>query len=551
MRKHCPPWVGPVAALAVIVFLTRLPALIAGAAQNIFSQDELEMVLSINDRFLGVPSMSLAWPGATLQLLGLPLLALDYLWDARLHLSVAGFARFLAASYSSPWHYVSLVRLLDAVVTSAGLALLYIPFRRWLGKPVPAAAFVLIAATLPEVWLCSHMATSEAVAIGFSCAAFAVLFLGGPVWSGALFGLALASKVTLLPFGIFLLGTALDGKKDSRAKHALVFAAACGAAFLLGNPYVWIDTIRFAKSILGNVTRPGPPVGLLSVVKVLREEMSWPALLLPGLCVWGAWRAKRGMFAAGTAGSLLFGTFLIARGTSIQSRYVLPLMLIVVIAGVSGVAFLRDFAAERHGTRASRPFLAGASALALWLFVSNLLGYRIAMANITPLWPALRTAAETVRGDTHPGVHLVPFELLYYSLDEVSAEELTRLADNLAIAIRSGGAIKKFAERRGLPGPAMAGLWTDFSEDEQALLARVTLVAHHREGGKAIRYYSLDEATGERTNMPTAAEAMRLFQRGQASTLISRELIPGETPAAELGGGLHFYVNRDPALSHR
>ena len=113
--------------LALVILASRIPGVSPPETGVLFNVDELEMTLSVLDRFLGVPSTSLAWPGASLQLLSMPLLLVHYMVGTAYPISQEGFVGYLAHSYREPWQAVALVRGTVAVVSSIGLALLYLP----------------------------------------------------------------------------------------------------------------------------------------------------------------------------------------------------------------------------------------------------------------------------------------------------------------------------------------------------------------------------------------------------------------------------------------
>ena len=74
-------------AVALLLVLVRLPGGVLVLEGAILNTDETEMTFSVLDRFLGLPSTSLAWPGGTLQLLSLPVVAVDFLCSSSFELS--------------------------------------------------------------------------------------------------------------------------------------------------------------------------------------------------------------------------------------------------------------------------------------------------------------------------------------------------------------------------------------------------------------------------------------------------------------------------------
>src|SRR6185369_12840525 len=77
-------------------------------------------------------------------------------------------------------------------------------------------------------------------------------------------GLAIASKVTVIPLVPFVVLLVLDGRPARVAVKTLgVFLGAAFVGCVVGCPYVWTDPIRLAKTIVGNASRKGAPPGLV------------------------------------------------------------------------------------------------------------------------------------------------------------------------------------------------------------------------------------------------------------------------------------------------
>ena len=104
----------PIALAASFIMLSRVPGGLLVDRWVIFNVDELEMTLSSLDRFLGVPSTSLAWPGGSLQMLAIPMILIDL----RFPVTQDGFVAYLSHLYREPWHTVRLMRLLVIFVSS-------------------------------------------------------------------------------------------------------------------------------------------------------------------------------------------------------------------------------------------------------------------------------------------------------------------------------------------------------------------------------------------------------------------------------------------------
>ena len=155
-----------VAACFIILFVLRLPGALSAHSHVLFNTDEYEMTLSAADRFLGVPSVGLAWPGGTLQLISVPAIVLSFVGSMSLSNPLNSFVDYLAVNYRDPWQLIAIERIIVAIVFSLGLASLLLPFVRLHGRLLTAGAVVLMAATTPEVWMHSHIATADAMALG-------------------------------------------------------------------------------------------------------------------------------------------------------------------------------------------------------------------------------------------------------------------------------------------------------------------------------------------------------------------------------------------------
>jgi len=284
-----------IGALALTILATRLPGGLLGGTDLLFNVDEMEMTLSTADRFLGVPSTSLAWPGATLQLIATPVFAFDYLVGSSFPKSPEGFARFLARLYREPWHAIQLVRVVVAVASSIGLALLLVPLQRMTRGTLAGLAGVAIVVTVPVMWLHAHMAMADALAISLGCAAMAAAGADAngsrtsAIAAGGLMGLALAAKLTSALFMPLVVAMVLAASRRP-IRDAAAFAGGLALAFLLACPYVWVDPVRLAKSVIGTATRSGHAAGVWQASKTLAQIVSIPVLALSALGGYELWR---------------------------------------------------------------------------------------------------------------------------------------------------------------------------------------------------------------------------------------------------------------------
>jgi hypothetical protein len=276
----------------------RVVLIVFPPAGGFYDQDELDMVNSALDRFLGVPSVALAWPGSTLQLLSAPVYGLWLLGaclpSGREAMNLSCLATGLGRLYLDPSGALQVMCLLSAVIGSATPVLVGLIVRRLGGAIAPALIAALWVATLGLLGRHAAMATGDAASISFSLAALFVALTPGRRWrssvlAGLLVGAALSSKVTVVGLACAS-GLALLLRPARLGERGAAFAGwAAGATigFVALCPYVWVDPIRFLKSTLGNLTRSDEAGGgsspLASLVYTVLGPRAW--LVLP----WPRW----------------------------------------------------------------------------------------------------------------------------------------------------------------------------------------------------------------------------------------------------------------------
>lgn len=179
-RRERLVWLGLYAA----VLVSRMVLIAFPPALRFYNTDELSMVSSALDRFLGVPSVTLSWPGSTLQLLTTPVYGL-WLADGCLHagrnaMNLSCFASGLGKLYLNPWRALAVMRFMSAIIGSATPVLVALIVRRLGGSVVAALVAALSLATVGLLWQHEAMATPDAASITFALAALLVA-LTGPI----------------------------------------------------------------------------------------------------------------------------------------------------------------------------------------------------------------------------------------------------------------------------------------------------------------------------------------------------------------------------------
>lgn len=507
--------------LACLIFATRLPWLHAtyGTLINI---DEIDMALSVPDRFLGIPSTSLAWPATTLQLLVLPVVGIDFLARTGLDLSPAAFLDYLAHMYREPWSIIHLTRLVGAVLSSLGIALLFLPLVRVAPSRLAAAAGVLIIATQPLLWVHAYSAIGDALAVGFACASVACLVghhsRQQAAWAGVLLGLALASKITIAYLLLFMLPI-LFAPPQHRLQRFLLFGGCAALAFVLACPYVWTDPVRLAKSIIGNVARTGEPMGLQRALRLLQHMFGLPVLLVAAVGIPRLARSHPAMLS----GALLVAgimTWSIASAGVVFARYVLPLTLPLAFLLVCGLREIQVQLARwqhRHSLLLQRLVLVALSAYCIG-------GYTLAhmreSQKISAAFAAMNDLRAAVAAAGAEDI-LLPHGLLYEFSGLASDAALRDLAASTEQAMLDNTAFIELLGGRGFPPAFVAALRTSFNEDQQALVARLSVMGRSgKTQGLHIELFSNEPHVTARFGLHTQTEALALLLSGSSDALV-------------------------------
>ena len=539
------------------VLVTRVILIAFPPAAGFYDQDELDMVNSVLDRFLGVPSVALAWPGSTLQLLSAPVYGLwllaGCLQSGRDATNLSCLALGLGRLYLDPSGALDVMRLLSAAIASATPVLVGLIIRRLGGAIVPALIAAFWLASLGLVWRYGAMATGDVASITFSLAALLVALTGASrsgrsFLSGLLVGAALSSKLTVLGLACSS-GVAVLLRPARLAERGAAFTAwAAGATvgFVALCPYVWVDPIRLLKSTLGNLTRSGESAGIsqpASLLAVILGPLVWLALPLAalGLVMLASSRSRRRHAVMLVAALAMIAVPLISAG-SVYPRYGLPLVTVLMLPVALGIGGLLDVL--RPASRAVVVSFLCLSAAAA--FAQNIRTERDLRAP-APVLEAIR-ALLADRSLTEIYLPTSPTSAFPHALSYLSSGDIERMLRRARI---NAPEIVSFVASRGIDRDAAAALINNFNEDEQMTLARLTVMRLVTSPStRSIHFY---DATGTE-GVPRLAfneyylgGAISAFRAsgGPAAILLERA-VPGLAPTVE-DWGEGCYVYRKPA----
>ena len=517
----------PIALAALFIMLTRVPGGLLVDRWVIFNVDELEMTLSSLDRFLGVPSTSLAWPGGSLQMFAIPMILIEFLVDLRFPVTQDGFVTYLSHLYREPWHTVRLMRFLVIFVSSIGLLALYVPLLRFVQSRLVAVIAVAVMATIPTIWLHSHVATGDALAIGFACGSISILYMRERHWlvllalSGTFLGLAVASKIPIVLLSPFVLAVVLT-RSPRMVQAAAIFCTFLILGFVFANPYVWTDTIRFAKSILGNASRAGTPLGLVSSLVRMGTVASVPVALLSMLGLYELARRKQWLIMSGAVTSILLTLLVTSRTGVVYDRYFIPSVIPLVFMtslGLITIATLLQAAPVANSKAFSNWIL---TAIGLLMCGGNAFAYRAQTRLAQEGARHTRDLLAQIKRLDCRGPIAVPKSLLYYVAGDASSRSLDRLSERTLI-LSPKSTVDDFATSRGISSAVVDVLGRSFTEDEQAFAARLNAIAypHDRQGLDVIIWDLADGA--KRFGLPRERDVESMFVNQEICALAWHE----------------------------
>ena len=518
----------------LLSLLLRLPALLFAPRGFFYNVDELAMTLRSLDRFLGVPAVSLAWPGSTLSLLSLPAFLADFLLASHLPTKLTQglslFARYLSQAYADPRHSVLLMRWTGALVSSLCPLLAY-----YIGVKLSKSRFMGFACALlvlfqPTFYQQSVMATGDAVSITLALAAILCLLpptdLRSATLAGFLFSGALAAKITVASLMVLpLLLILLDGSLGSLWKRGLALLRFCGSlivGFMLWCPYVWTDPMRFAKAVLGNATKPGSAPSLNAFLWLWSDAMGMTFSVLTLLALAGGiclilFRQHTRLVAASFAAQIAILAPLFFHATTAYPRYFLPMLPCVLILLAAG---FRIFDSERALVGRWR-----LPALALMLLAGLTMGGETWARESSLRGPdELASAVKAIESLPQTTTLFLPEEAVSTFRIPFSQRARQEMLEHARRDLESEDRVINFAELRGIPpGAAEVFLWS-FNEDEQAAYRRAAAIcALESRGSRNVVFYyppyeprnlDTDRTSVATMDLGTAIQAMQRTEDG-------------------------------------
>jgi len=547
----------------LLILSSRLPFLLTPPTGHLYHRDELELALSSVDRFLGVPSTSLAWPGSTLQLLFLPLFMMDFIWHTglppSLHEAAEGFARWLARTYTEPWHSVTLLRLINVLVSCAAPLLLFACLRRW-GSGLRVALFGAVCLSCAPLFLRhSVMAMGTTTAITLVLAGLWMVMREphriGAFLAGLLIAAGIGVKVTAIWLGVapvFHILTALE-ERGRRSHRLAVMSAGLACGLLLFCPYVWLEPIRLVKSIVGNAFRPSSSSGSMSLTTLGWELLGGCLAPVVALAITGVIRlgrdANRRRLAILLSVTIAACLSPLWMASSIRPAYLLPALLpLLMLAGIGLEPLLESPTGARraHG---------GRLAWGIALLLPTALAFETVERELTYRQPdPFLQAIAQLEGLPIGTLRYVPTEAFLHLRGSLSRAALADCHARAVAQLTSSQHARHFLTWRGLPVGAARALLANFTEDEQAWVARLQVMTSYAppEGSPVLFYLpSAPDADARahafRRRDPIAGlsqeEALEQFTRvGNAALLVERPMAAFGEPAWRFGDGWCIYL---------
>lgn len=454
----------------LILLLSRLVPAVPALEGTFISVDEIELTLTTLDRILGLPTTSLAWPGTLVQTIALPfhvalLLVTSLLPDAD------GLASVVGATYRDPAAAVFLERVVSlAVFTTAAAAWVPYLIRRGV-SPLTASSVVVLGALQPLVWFHSFVGTGESVAMGCVLLAMRVAATETPAAlprAAFILGLALSARLTLAPCWVLLLCL---GKRPRAG--VLVLWSVLG--FVVGCPHVWLEPVRLAKSVIGNLIRPAGGSSDPGLVLLLRAVPVATWLMALGLAIATfreGWRRALhdpvGKVCVATAGLILLALLLVNSGRQVELRY---LLFLPVTFWALALWWLRDRSLGGSMLPRQRLWLA----VTVCLLVSLQTPQFVQLAAHRSRYLRATSELSAALDATHRW--LLDARLLAAAMPHLTAAQLDAVRTALQTRYLQADAKAGFATTRGLPAKLATLLASNFTEDEQAQLSRLRAAA--------------------------------------------------------------------------
>ena len=476
----------------VLTFLVHLPLLLYPPSPFYYNTDEQQLTFSALDRFMGLPSSCLQWPGTTLQILFIPVFLALFI----LKTGIAGptamaahFASFLANSYEYPQQVVTAMRILSLLVNSTAPVFAFILVRK-LSRSFPIAAVTAtVFALQPLFFEFSVVALGDAVSITFALAGITVLLCSVASYrhqlSGFLFAAALASKITIAGIVALPIALILLDKKNAdvtyRWKRLIRFVIGLSFGFLLFNPYLWTDPVRYAKALVGTALKRGAAANLHLFLSKFEMSMGLTYTTLATLVIVGAAAVQyvHGFKSRLTAALAVFGLLILpiylSANTS-EPRYLLPALLaLLVITGL----LLEALQTSNADIRLPKVLLIGFVVLVIAGLAAEITRMELAARRPDDLTEALAYAQGFDTGTTL----YVPQEAFDTPFLHPTTATLERIVSEVRPRLQSDVGTIAFLTTQHIPAVTARILVQAFNDDEQVTLRQLIARTEHTGSG--------------------------------------------------------------------
>jgi hypothetical protein len=365
------------------------------------------------------------------------------------------------------------------------------------------------------------MASADALSLGFAAFSSALLikkpFSYQLFLSGVLWGLAIASKVTILLVSPFILVLIYTGWRFLFVKRLLYFGLATLLAFILACPYIWTDPIRLTKSILGNITRPGVSLGVFQAFFYLVDILSVPVFIISLIGAFFLLLQQQKRFFLAILITFLLIIFVLSRAGVFYDRYILPITIPVMLLFISGIRYI---------SRVVHQFALYKIIWVIGIIIltgTNVLSYNQELEPLVNKTTNFADLINTVQSSQLDEI-LLPKTFLYDFAPYVSSSSFHQIAENTRQSMYYGESLHSFFESRKLSERAqqsMNAIFNNFNEDEQVLVSRMNILSLQRRGNLNIRLYSINTVLSRRFNTLTLEQAISSTTENSAIVIIN------------------------------